>query len=637
MIRSVSGGVSICGGGERGTLFAVYRFLETLGCRWLAPEIDVVPRQPTLTVGRLEIDTRPAFEWRLFNGQGNPEFQKWGLKLGLNGFYTPQTAPTNGNSIYYPEACSGVHAYFKIIPNEPYFKEHPEWFPFLSGERRPSDLHGRQLCVTAEGLADEFAANVIRFFDDDPACQIVSISPNDGRGWCECDACLELDKRLCGGRTTKQGLISERPFLGDRVFWFANEVAARVAKKYPDKKLLVLAYINYAEPPDTVRPLPNVVPYLCHYAPADYSRPVNDPESESNRQFNDSLLRWLDVTPEILMYNYVSKSQWWRLPRPVLGSFSADVKYYHSLGVKRYYCQSTLRDWPLDGPLYYVIAKLLWDPSGDPQEIADEWTRAMFGPAAEDIGTFYRAVDAAAKKTGRSYAGNPRTQIPGLFDRQLLDQALAAVERAQEVPADEVVKQRVAEVAQTFHYGYRMVLALEDYQRYQTDFDVAAFDSAVAGARKALGYVKVRDAAKHVDSWIESNRMIREFGVPAQAFGEAETKGGRKCWNSDETGPGDNSHGWATFLVTTPDPSKPVVVEIDVWGMSPLTSVVVNTSPDVWTRVRPEKGLVKKEEWQTLSFTLPPEALDQGRKIQKLGFGGADSQIWIAEVRVREL
>lgn len=279
--------------------------------------------------------------------------------MGMNGLYTAESAAANGGSLYWPDAVPGVHAYNQIIPNDPYFKEHPEWFPLRSGRRTPGDIHGSQLCVTADGLADQFAANVNAIFDADPTCRLLSISPNDGRGWCECPRCAELDQKLCGGRTTQQGLGGERPFRGDRVFWFANEVARRVAEKHPDKKLLVLAYINYAEPPDTIRPLPNVVPLLCHYAPADYSRPIADPESEPNRLFNDLLCRWVKITPDILIYSYVSKSMWWRLPRPVVRTFSADIQHYHELGVHRYYCQSKLSDWPLGGPLYYVVAALV--------------------------------------------------------------------------------------------------------------------------------------------------------------------------------------------------------------------------------------------------------------------------------------
>jgi len=638
LIRSAPNGLVVSGGGDRGTLFAVYRFLELLGCRWLAPgaENEVVPKRPTLTVGNVDIDTRPAFEWRLFSGGSSEALEAWGVKMGMNGLYSPEAAPRNGNAYYYPEAIPGVHTYAKIIPPARYMEKHPEWYPLLGGKRVPGELHGKQLCVTAEGLADEFAANVIRIFDEDPACSLTSISPNDGYGWCECPNCEGLDEKLCGARTTEQGLNRARRFRGDRVFWFANEVARRVAEKHPDKKLLVLAYVNYAEPPDTVRPLPNVVPFLCHYAPADYSRPINDPASEANRQFNDSLVRWAKITPELLMYSYVSKSQWWRLPRPVVGNFAADVKYFHSLGIRRYYCQSSLSDWPLDGPLYYVIARLLWDPSADPRRIADEWTEAMFGPAATEVKAFYEAVDAAARKTGQSYAGNPRTQIPGLFDPELMDEALAAIERAEKVDAGETVNERVAEVARTFRYGYWMVRAMEAYARYRDEFDADAYESAVRDGRKALGYCKVPKAAEYVESWETSSRMIREMGVPAMGFGEAEEKGGRTCWNSDETGPGDNANGWATFIIRTPDPSRSVVVEIDVWGTSSLSSIVVNTAPGVWTPVQPNARLSRKEQWDTLVYEIPPSAMAADRTSQKIGFGGSDSQVWIAEIRVRE-
>lgn len=636
LIRSGADGVSICGGGDRGTLFAVYRFLEVLGCRWLAPEPENerVPHRPTIRVGSLRIDTRPAFEWRLFSGRSQEEFERWGNKVGMNGLYTPEAAQRNGNAYYYPNAVPGVHAYAKIVPPSRYFETHPEWFPMLGGKRVPGEIHGKQLCVTAEGLADQFAANVIGIFDRDPACQLTSISPNDGYGWCECPDCTELDRKLCGGRTTQQGLNRARPFRGDRVFWFANEVARRVAEKHADKKLLVLAYVNYAEPPDTVRPLENVVPFLCHYAPADYSRPINDPASEPNRQFNASLTGWAEVTPELLIYSYLSKSQWWRLPRPVLWNFAADVNYFHSLGIRRYYCQSSLSDWALDGPLYYVIAKLLWDPSADPKAIADEWIEGMFGPAAQDMTLFFEAVDAAARVTGRPYAGRPQTQVPGLFDPELMDEALAAIERAERVDAERRVKRRVAEVARTFRYGYWMVRAIDAYDRYRSEFDPDAFDAAVACGRRALEHSKVPKAAEYVESWITSGRLIREMGVPAMGFGEAETKGGRTCWNSDETGPGDGANGWATFIIRTPDPSRPVVVELNVWGTSSLSSIVVNTAPDVWTRVAPEARLSRKEQWDTLVYKIPPSAMDLTRKAQKIGFGGGDSQVWIAAVRV---
>ncbi len=634
LVRSGPEGVVICGGSDRGTLFAVYRFLEMLGCRWLTPdpENEIVPRHSTLVVKDLQLDTKPAFQWRLFIGGRRAESEPWGVKAGFNGLYSPEAASDNGVCYYYPKDFDSVHTWYKIIANDPYFEKYPQWFSLLGGKRVPGDVHGQQLCVTAPGLADEFAANVIRVFDNDPKCRLMSISPNDGYGWCECPACTELDERLCGGRTTRQGLGAERSFRGDRVFWFANQVATRVAEKHPDKKLLVLAYVNYAEPPDTVRPHENVIPFLCHYAPADYARAINDPASEPNSQFNELLKGWVEITPNVLIYSYVSKSMWWQLPRPVLKNFAADIRHFHQLGINRYFCQSTLSDWALDGPLYYVIAQLLWDPSGDPDAIAAQWMDGMFGPAAQQMSAFYDAVDASIRKTGKPYSDNPPRDVPGLYDHELLDEALAAIGRAEQIPTDEPVRYRIAEVAKTFRYGHAMVQAFEEYDRFLETGDPEAMETAIACRDKAFSYRRVSDAVARTASW----KLNAEIGVPASGFGDAEAKGERRCWNSDETGVGDNAAGWATFIVRTADHQRSVTVEMDVWGESSFDGIVINSKKGVWNGVRPEKRLSGKPQWDTLVFHIPAKLLNPDRVGQTIGFGGADSQVWIASIRYRQ-
>ena len=393
LVRTVPGGVIICGGGDRGTLYAAYRFLESLGCRWLTPESEneLIPQTRTVRLSNLNIDTRPAFTWRLFSAS-SPELETWGLKMGFNGLYQPETATANGGSFYWPREVPGVHSFAQIMPSSRYFQPHPEWYSLLNGKREAAG----QLCVTAPGLVEEFAANVVRVFDADPSAQLISIGPNDGYDWCECPNCRQLDQKLCGGRTTKQGLARERPFMGDRLFWFSNEVAGRVGQKYPEKKLLVLAYIDYSEPPDSIRPVASVVPFLCHYAPADYSRPV------------------------------------------------------------------------------------------------------------------------------------------------------------------------------------------------------------------------------------------------AESFGKAETRGGRRCWNSDETGPGDNAGGWASFIASPQKTSSPLIVEMDVWGESQLERIVINSGKGVWSPIKPEKLLSRKPQWDTLVFHVPLAVMDSERKVQQLGFGGGDSQAWVAAIRLRE-
>jgi len=133
----------------------------------------------------------------------------------------------------------------------------------------------------------------------------------------------------------------------------------------------------------------------------------------------------------------------------------------------------------------------------------------------------------------------------------------------------------------------------------------------------------------------------RKLGVVSTGFGEEQQKGGRTCWNSDETGPGDNRAGWATFYVETPDTTRPLRVEMDVWGTSELEQIVINTDGQrkgyseggVWNPVRPREPLSGSEQWDTLVFDIAPELLAPALKVQAIGLGGGDSQIWVSAVR----
>ena len=51
----------------------------------------------------------------------------------------------------------------------------------------------------------------------------------------------------------------------------------------------------------------------------------------------------------------------------------------------------------------------------------------------------------------------------------------------------------------------------------------------------------------------------------------------------------------------------------------------------------PEEPLSGEEKWDTLVFIIPPEAMAPGRKVQTIGFGGGDSQVWMANIRVKPL
>lgn len=263
----------------------------------------------------------------------------------------------------------------------------------------------------------------------------------------------------------------------------------------------------------------------------------------------------------------------------------------------------------------------------------------MFGPAAKPMADFYRLVEHSIRKSGQSFSDNPPRHVPGLYDFADLERALAKLDEAAAVADTDELKERIERVANTFRYGYHMVRCIEAAARFREEPTRAVMREVLEDGDKALAISRNRDATRFLDSM----RMNDELGVIAKGFGEAMELGDRRCWNSDETGPGDGRAGWATLAIQTPDTTRPMRLEIDTWGASALSSIVVNTGGQgkgyadggIWTPVRPEKPLSGEEKWETLVFIITPEVMAPGKKVQTIGFGGADSQIWMANVRVR--
>ena len=69
VIKTVGRDLVLAGGQPRGTVYAVYTFLQdALGCRWWAPGAMSIPSQPNLTLPAMDIVYRPPFNMRVHAG-----------------------------------------------------------------------------------------------------------------------------------------------------------------------------------------------------------------------------------------------------------------------------------------------------------------------------------------------------------------------------------------------------------------------------------------------------------------------------------------------------------------------------------------------------------------------------------------
>ena len=173
--------------------FAVADFLEReCGVRFLWPgELGtVIPKGEVKTLADGYYGFQPQFSRRLSQSFHYPNrYMSTKDRQDLNDWQR--------NNKIGPELKGGFgHAFARLVPQEKYAKDHPEYFSLVSpanwvGGSKPDKPTRKttpgcwQLCTSNDEvrqiIAEKLAAN--------PTSDIQSISPNDGGGFCECDKC----------------------------------------------------------------------------------------------------------------------------------------------------------------------------------------------------------------------------------------------------------------------------------------------------------------------------------------------------------------------------------------------------------------------------------------------------------------
>jgi len=377
VIRTVGDDLILAGDQPRGTLYAVYTFLEEhIGCRWWSSQASTIPIKPTLRIGRLNVRYVPPLEYRetfwfdAFNGD-------WAVRNKSNGNSERLDAKRGGKHTYE----GFVHTFFPLIPPKKYFEDHPEWFSEIDGKR----IHERaQLCLTNEEMRAELVKNLRERLRNNPAATIASVSQNDWHGNCQCSKCAAIEKE----EGSPAGLMLR----------FVNAVAEDIEEEFPNVAFSTLAYQYTRKPPKITKPRPNVIVRLCSIE-CSFSKPLAD---ERNKKFRDDIVGWSKICNRLYIWDYTTNFRHYILPHPNLRVLGPNVKFFVDHSVKGLFEQGAytssgaemaeLRAW--------VLAKLLWNPALDGQKLIDEFIAGYYGPAGPHIKDYLKITHDAVEASG---------------------------------------------------------------------------------------------------------------------------------------------------------------------------------------------------------------------------------------------
>ena len=448
IIHTVDNCLILAGGDPRGTLYAVYTFLEDhVGCRWWTASASFVPSKPQLRSGDLDVQYVPQFESRSTNSHGtsDPDFSVRNKLNGhshrlfaSDGFHNvTQDARRGGRAQAHIKSDKwGAHTFWTLVPPEIYAPDHPEWFAEVDGERTrnvqkiKSEL--RSLCLTNQEVRRTLVDNARLALAWNPHANILSVSQIDGLVPCRCKTCMAV--------------VNEEESFSGLLIRFVNAVSDDL-QEYSNIPIETFAYHYTRKPPRFARPGTNVyirfvVAYDTPESEVFYSTPL---DGDVNQRLLNDLRGWSEITSRLYLYYYLPNFMSHFHPFPNLEVMGPNVRLFAELGAKGAFGEAWSRSSgaELAELRAWVWSKLLWNPRLDARALVEEFVHGYYGGAGSEVLAYLGLLEDAAKKTGELLQQGTGNQAHYLSLDTLLDswKHLAAAEAAVSYNPD--VRERV--------------------------------------------------------------------------------------------------------------------------------------------------------------------------------------------------
>lgn len=406
-IQIKGGSVQLTSGSERALLYAVYDFLEQLGCRWIAPQFsfyngysEYVPNKSLLRFDGADLYRRPKLKYRklcIEEGLSHTTSSlkliiEWMPKLRYNTFMVPldyggtgRAKWDNWREVLTPELKKrgllievGGHGYQNFLnpkmENGTLFKRHPDWFGTdADGKRSPrEDL----VFNTSNAQAvDYLIGNVRRYIQAHPEIDIFDFWPPDMAKWTVGRASEKLGSPL------------------DRQASLVGQVSRAIKEIRPDLILEMIAYQPVLPPPGNVKLDPHILVDFCPIN-QNFERQIYDTASAGNAYYVAHLKEWRSkYSGDIGLYSYFRKYAWNSLPVVIPGYIQRDLQWYSQLPLQGISTYAEPADWFSYELNFYTLGKTAWDPALNIDSLVNDYILVRFGTGADIIKKTYKALE----------------------------------------------------------------------------------------------------------------------------------------------------------------------------------------------------------------------------------------------------
>lgn len=426
--------------------FAVTHFLEHFGYRWLTWGRlgEAIPELKTISLDGFDVAEKPDFLFRMV----------WGADF----------APTRGGGIDLPNQHDWQH-----VPPAKYFKDHPEYFALRDGKRVGEGLGGTWVCTTHPDVQRLFADAYIAKAKAGQKAD--TISPPDGRGFCQCDKCTALD--VPGYVEPSNDALC----MSDRYVTFFDAVAKLVKQEAPDFLLSFYAYSDYTLPPKNISKVSdNLCAWITTIRFCRLHSPGN-PHCEAASRYKKVVEDWSRMGIKTASYDYNYNLSEVAVPISKITYFRERIPFLKKSGCLGINLEAMAAP-NLYAPHTYLAYRLMWHADADADAILNDFYDKFAGKAAPHIKAYWERIDqavVAADVHCGSFYGIHRIWTPALVAACQKDLTAAAM------TADTAATRARVAMCQSGLENARFFLAWRDAVN-QCDFTAASatFDDWLA-------------------------------------------------------------------------------------------------------------------------------------------------------------
>ncbi len=478
-VRQTGARIYVFGARPAGALFGACRFIEAnTDLIWARPRQafgTVYSENPDLVFTNANLFQRPAFAYRMCGAPyaARSDDGIWQGRAGMN------TTPYYNNRFPRGEmggAPAFEHNFMGTIAQNPKHAfdtckvEHPEFFALVNGKRQIA--HNGYTCYTAPGIAEAIAEGLCtvmrRAEAHGESLEHLHIRTRDGWTVCSCPDCMRPIELSDGTRLEPRAETAQQDplFFSTRMAIMLNRVAEVFARSYPDVRIGIPAYIYSAEPP-AIEHVPSLIPTFCAYDTSSPRFPIlegtNNPFA-TGRVWENRFRTYLERNGRdnrqlsYFSYHYIagfctvadSAAADWRAMVESggvhgihLDGFTSDDPALEKPGQYAYM-------WDFQAAERWVIARLAWDPTLDPQELRTTYIRRAYREAAPEMLQFHQIIRDVWRDPANRAAINCHTPPAAVFEafvvrpghEERLRALLVRAERQAAHPASRTLVQR---------------------------------------------------------------------------------------------------------------------------------------------------------------------------------------------------